>query len=349
MFNDVRPSVTTGPFTNATESSVTLTGHIDPLGRGNITLCHFEWGFDKSYGHIAPCTPDPSTSNFTEPTDVTTTLTGFSPGAKDHYRLVATNALGATSKGEDRTFITTQPPAIDGLASENLTATSADLDAQINPNGLETTYRFEYGTTTSYGQSAPVPGWDPRRLELRPVDRSSSRKPVPHAVYHYRLVATNADGTTTPKIIPSTSTRPAARTKTSASRPKPTTFPTAAPTSSSLRAMPAAPSSIPAAPTPATRPTRRASPSPACARRSRIRGSPIDGSGDLYVATRTDTGWVTKYVGLPSTEAAVDGGPPHGPPNRLRVPGESGGCTANESSAPSGSRCIQNNVLTDPG
>ena len=41
-------------------------------------------------------------------------------------------------------------------------------------------------------------------------------------------------------------------------------------------------------------------------------GSPIDGSGDLYVATRTDTGWVTRYVGLPSTQAAVDGGPPQG-------------------------------------
>src|SRR5262249_25959917 len=143
------------------ESSVTLTGHIDPAGRGNITDCRVEFGFDKSYGTTLPCTPDPATSppgsNFTGPTDVSATVTGLSPGTEDHYRVVASNPIGATSKGADHTFITTQPPAVDGLDSANLTATTADLQAQVNPNGLETTYRFEYGPTLSYGQSIPIP------------------------------------------------------------------------------------------------------------------------------------------------------------------------------------------------
>ncbi len=105
VFGDVRPIVTTGPFTDASESSVTLTGHIDPAGRGNVVSCHFEYGFERSYGSSVPCTPDPASSNFTEPQDVTATVTGFSPGTMDHYRVVATNASGATSQGLDQTFM----------------------------------------------------------------------------------------------------------------------------------------------------------------------------------------------------------------------------------------------------
>ena len=99
VFKDVRPIVTTGPPTNVTTSSVTLTGHVDPAGRGDITECHFEYGFDRTYGTILPCTPDPASSppgsNFKVPTDVTATVAGLSPGTHEHYRLVATNTAPA--------------------------------------------------------------------------------------------------------------------------------------------------------------------------------------------------------------------------------------------------------------
>ena len=76
-------------------------------------------------------------------------------------------------------------------------------------------------------------------------------------------------------------------------------------------------------------------------------GSPIDTTGDLYVATRTATGWVTRYVGLPASEAAVDGGPPQG------LFGQGGGQFLGNGSSisngNSGADRIQNNVLTDPG
>ena len=350
VFNDVRPSVTTGPFTNATESNVTLTGHIDPLGRGNITSCQFEWGFDKSYGHTAPCTPNPSTSNFTEPTDVSTTLTGFSPGTKEHYRLVATNALGATSAGEDRTFETTQRPAIDGLSSENLTATSADLKAQVNPNGVATTYHFEYGPGTSYGQSAPVPDGS--------LAASNSDQPVgehlenlvPHVVYHYRLVATNADGTTTspdhtfnfyPPSCPNENVRQQVQAN---FLPDCRAYELVSPgDAGGTQLYPGGPNTGFA-----TNPSRFSfvglwSTIPNSG------GSPIDGSGDLYVATRTDTGWITRYVGLSSAQAAIDGGPPMGPPNSAPGPGETGGLFPNQSSDLSAPDAVQNNVLTDPG
>ena len=39
----------------------------------------------------------------------------------------------------------------------DLAASSATLHARVNPEGLPTAYRFEYGTTSAYGTSVPVP------------------------------------------------------------------------------------------------------------------------------------------------------------------------------------------------
>ncbi len=195
VFGDARPLVTTEAPSGATESEITLNGEIEPDGRGEITQCHFEYGFDQSYGTTVPCTPNPEVHPFSGPTHVTATITGLSAGTKDHYRLVATNSVGGYAHGSDETFITTQPPAIDGLKAEDLTATSAVLLAKVNPNGLHTTYKIEYGPSTNYGQTTPE----------GTIEASNSDQPIevhlgnltPGVVYHYTLVATNADGTTT--------------------------------------------------------------------------------------------------------------------------------------------------------
>jgi hypothetical protein len=71
---------------------------------------------------------------------------------------------------------------------------SATLNGTVNPNGQSTTYYFQYGTTTSYG------------TQTSPADVGSGTTPVAvhqaifglsqNTTYHYRLVATNATGTT---------------------------------------------------------------------------------------------------------------------------------------------------------
>lgn len=97
------------------------------------------------------------------------------------------------------------PPAVD-LEQAQLSpldiSTSQLLEAQINPNGLDTTYHFEYGTTTSYGTSAPVPDADESSGtanyggtgDFRVIQRISGLQP--NTTYHFRVVATNAAGTT---------------------------------------------------------------------------------------------------------------------------------------------------------
>jgi hypothetical protein len=81
-------------------------------------------------------------------------------------------------------------------AATSVTASTAKLNGYVSPAGLETTYHFEYGPTTSYGMSVPVPeasvgfgaGW-------RGVSQSIIGLHTLHGTYHYRLVATNSSGT----------------------------------------------------------------------------------------------------------------------------------------------------------
>jgi hypothetical protein len=85
--------------------------------------------------------------------------------------------------------------AIDAQWVADVAATSATLSAQVNPNGSDTTYRFEYGQTASYGHNAPIPDGDAGSgigdvpLSMRLQDLSAG------TTYHYRIVVHNALGT----------------------------------------------------------------------------------------------------------------------------------------------------------
>ncbi len=345
-FDDVRPVVTTGSPLAVSDSSVTLTGQVEPKGHGEITECKFEYGFDTTYGHSIPCSPDPRTVPFTENTAVTATIDNFSPGTRDHYRLVATNSAGATVDGLDKTFTTTQAPAIDGVRAEKVTATSADLIGQIDPNGLPTTYRFEYGPTIDYGQDVPVPDGT---IEASFSDQERSVELTgltPHAVYHYRVVAENEDGITNGEdhsfnFYPSSCPNETVRQQTEADYlPDCRAYELVSPGNAGATAL------YPGGPNTgyATNPPRLAY-TGSSGTLPESGGSPIDANGDLYIATRTDSGWVSRYVGLPSFEAALDGGPPQGPPGS-GFPGEE-----IELCSQPGGDCgpakIQNNVLTN--
>jgi phosphodiesterase/alkaline phosphatase D-like protein len=75
-----------------------------------------------------------------------------------------------------------------------ITDTSAELHGTVNPNGQETTYTFEYGTTTSYGQSTVVGAAGGGTTDV--AVSSSVSGLTANTTYHYRIVATNPSGTT---------------------------------------------------------------------------------------------------------------------------------------------------------
>jgi hypothetical protein len=86
------------------------------------------------------------------------------------------------------------PTAATG-AARNVAQNSADLTGTVNPNGAPTTYYFEYGLTKSYGSRTPTQG--PTGATKGNIAVSATVNGLtPNTTYHYRLVATNASGTT---------------------------------------------------------------------------------------------------------------------------------------------------------
>jgi hypothetical protein len=86
-------------------------------------------------------------------------------------------------------------PIVHEFASD-VNRSTAKIEALINPAGEDTTYRFEYGPDSSYGTSFPVPDADigSRDEEVSVSDMLTGLQP--DFTYHYRVVASNASGTT---------------------------------------------------------------------------------------------------------------------------------------------------------
>ena len=101
------------------------------------------------------------------------------------WAALAVTAPAAIAAGE--------PAASTGNATA-ITPTSATLNGTVNPEGQATTYYFEYGTTTGYGSQTAATDAGSGTADAK-VSRSIGSL-VPNTTYHYRLVATNASGTT---------------------------------------------------------------------------------------------------------------------------------------------------------
>ena len=85
------------------------------------------------------------------------------------------------------------PPVVITSAASAVAGTGATLNGSINPNGLGTTYCFEYGTSTSYGSTtADANAGSGSSVVLAKADIADL---TAGATYHFRLVATNSAGT----------------------------------------------------------------------------------------------------------------------------------------------------------
>lgn len=88
-----------------------------------------------------------------------------------------------------------QPPALETGVASSVQASSATLNATVNPDGAAIgECRFEYGATTSYGTSVPCSskpgaGSTPVAVTAQLGELSASTS------YHFRVVATNSAGT----------------------------------------------------------------------------------------------------------------------------------------------------------
>jgi len=173
----------TEPATEAKATEATLNGKVNPLGYP--TTYWFEYGETTSYGTKVPVSPE-SAGSGTEYVAVSKLVSGLKENTTYHFRLVAESEAGAVN-GADKTLTTLRRVVTE--AATAIEGTEATLNGKVNPEGLSTTYWFEYGTTTSYGTKIPV---EPESAGSGTEYVAVSQTPTgleEGTAYHFRLVA----------------------------------------------------------------------------------------------------------------------------------------------------------------
>jgi hypothetical protein len=199
------PDAQTGEAQGAGRTTAALSGMLDP--EGGETSYRFLYidqaGYETAVAHALanPYASGGKTAAFTLPAGSEPVPVGPVPvgelvaGTTYHYALTATNEAGTTI-GPDRTLTTapgTPPNVVTGSASQ-VTQSSAELEGSIDTQGLQTAYQFEIGTEVGhYTPQAPnVIGAGSTGTE---VLTAQSQYLSSNTSYHYRLCATNQDGT----------------------------------------------------------------------------------------------------------------------------------------------------------
>ncbi len=90
--------------------------------------------------------------------------------------------------------VSVKSPTATTSAASSITTTSATLNGTVNPNGSSTTNYFQYGNSTNYGSTTQSTNAGAGSSSV--TVSASLNSLISGTTYHYRLVATNAGGTT---------------------------------------------------------------------------------------------------------------------------------------------------------
>ncbi len=183
-----KPSVETKPATSVGETEATLNGSVN--ARGASAKYYFEYGPTLSYGSkTAEASGGAGTSNVEE----SKVVTGLAAGTTYHFRIVASNSHGTTD-GSDGELTTGSRPVAETEPATSASESGATLAGLVNPNGSTTKYDFEYGPTKSYGSTTAEAGAGSGTTAVE--EGTAVTGLTANTLYHFRMVASNAYGTT---------------------------------------------------------------------------------------------------------------------------------------------------------
>jgi phosphodiesterase/alkaline phosphatase D-like protein len=183
------PTATTGAAQQVEYASATVTGTVNPSG--NATSYYFEYGTSSAYGMQTSAT---SAGAGTTGVAVQQPLSGLAASTTYDYRLVAVNS-GGTVDGNNATFTTPKTPAPTATTTmaTAVSSSAATLNGSLNPEGVPTTYYFQYGTTAAYGNKTATQAAGSASTAQAAAANASGLQAS--TTYHYRLVAVSAGGT----------------------------------------------------------------------------------------------------------------------------------------------------------
>lgn len=112
------------------------------------------------------------------------------------FRVRAVDAVGnQDATPAERGFEVAKPPTVSTGGATGVGSSEATLHGSVNPNGIGTTYQFEYGLTAAYGKVVPATpksaGAGSQTVAVEELVTGLEAE----TTYHFRLVATNGTGT----------------------------------------------------------------------------------------------------------------------------------------------------------
>ncbi|MEM3396507.1 MAG: S8 family serine peptidase [Thermoplasmata archaeon] len=170
------PVISNVAASGITANSATITWTTDEASTSVV-----EYGTTTSYGQTA--------TGSSGVTSHSVTLSGLTASTTYHFRVKSADAAGNLATSSDYTFTTssasdTTPPVISNVAASGITANSATITWTTDE---ASTSVVEYGTTTSYGQTATgSSGVTSHSVTLSGLTASTT--------YHFRVKSADAAG-----------------------------------------------------------------------------------------------------------------------------------------------------------
>jgi hypothetical protein len=185
------------PASDTGAHEATLNATITPNGPPGISAS-YQFELSENGVDWTPVSSPVNIGDGTSPVEVSQTVTDLEANKLYRVRVIVTKQYDNPPQTSAELFFLTDtvPPEVTTGAAQNVTSVSAQVRGRINPNNLPTTYYVEYGRTTAYGSQAPVPAGDAGSGGVERLFIEELTGLEPGKEYHYRFVATNAEGTT---------------------------------------------------------------------------------------------------------------------------------------------------------
>ena len=188
------PVITINPAINVTDDSATVTGTVNPIGYP-VSVYVFWVYVVTNAGTIN----DMGNSQFVEelpaqsgPVPVSITITNLRSNTAYQGGFSGVNSINLIDYSTNISFTTLFAPTAITDPAANITVNEATLLGSLNPNGFETTYYFEWGTSTAYGNTT---GPSSVAAQNTPINVGADTLPLNlGTTYHYQLVASNSTG-----------------------------------------------------------------------------------------------------------------------------------------------------------
>lgn len=198
--NQLPPSIDSYGPPDVAATSATLHALVNPNGQD--TLGWFIYGTDPSnLSQESAYSQDLGAGTADVPLDVS--IGHLTPNTTYYYEALATNYDASNDSGDQSAATAVQSfktpaapaPAVTAGVPSAIGEKSVVLNGTVNPEGNDSTWYFQYGTTAGYG-SQSTGGTVSGSSAATPVSDQLSNL-QPDTTYHYQLLATNAAGTNT--------------------------------------------------------------------------------------------------------------------------------------------------------